>query len=184
MVRDQALAASGLLSQKLGGPSVMPPQPSGVWKSTYSGEKWKNATGPDRYRRGVYTYLKRTSPYPALTTFDAGSGEVCQIRRIRTNTPLQALITLNDTSFLEAAGALSKRMKDLEHGFRLVLIRPPSVKELARLQLLHDTMKEHYSGNPEAAQELLKSAGLGDGDAAMVAVANVLLNLDETLTKP
>ena len=184
MVRDQALASSGLLSQKLGGPSVMPPQPSGVWKSTYSGEKWKNAMGPDRYRRGVYTYLKRTSPYPALTTFDAGSGEVCQIRRIRTNTPLQALITLNDTSFLEAAGALSKRMKNLEHGFRLVLIRPPSSKELARLQTLHATMKEHYSGNPESAQELLKSAGLGDGDAAMVAVANVLLNLDETLTKP
>ena len=84
----------------------MPPQPPGVWKSTYSGEKWKNATGPDRYRRGLYTYLKRTSPHPAMITFDAGSGEVCQIRRIRTNTPLQALITLNDEAYLEASGAL------------------------------------------------------------------------------
>ncbi|MDA7929883.1 PSD1 and planctomycete cytochrome C domain-containing protein [Akkermansiaceae bacterium] len=184
MVRDQALAASGLLTRELGGPSVMPPQPSGVWKSTYSGETWKNATGPDRYRRGVYTYLKRTSPYPAFTTFDAGSGEVCQIRRIRTNTPLQALITLNDTSFLEAAGALSKKMKDLEHGFRLVLIRPPSTRELTRLQDLYKTMKNHYQNNVEAAAELLKSAGLREGDAAMVSVANVLLNLDETLTKP
>ncbi|MDG2399325.1 MAG: PSD1 and planctomycete cytochrome C domain-containing protein [Akkermansiaceae bacterium] len=184
MVRDQALATSGLLTQKLGGPSVMPPQPPGVWKSTYSGEKWKDATGQDRYRRGVYTYLKRTSPYPALTTFDAGSGEVCQIRRIRTNTPLQALITLNDPTFLEAAGALSKKMKSLEHGFRVVLIRSPSSRELVRLQALYDTMDKHYTDTPEAADELLKSAGLKEGDAAMVSVANVILNLDETLTKP
>ena len=184
IIRDQALATSGLLTQKLGGPSVMPPQPPGVWKSTYSGEKWKDATGPDRYRRGLYTYLKRTSPYPALTTFDAGSGEVCQIRRIRTNTPLQALITLNDTTFLEAAGALSKKMRSLEHGFRLVLIRSPLRKELVRLQSLYSTMEKHYENNVEAAENLLKSAGLNEGNAAMVTVANVLLNLDETLTKP
>ena len=184
MVRDQSLAASGLLTQKIGGPSVMPPQPSGIWKSTYSGDKWKNATGPDRYRRGVYTYLKRTSPYPSMTTFDAGSGEVCQIRRVRTNTPLQALITLNDTAFVEAAGALSSRMTDLAHGFRLVLIRPPSQQELGRLQKLLATMKEHYENDPSAAKELLTAAGLKEGDAAMVAVANVLLNLDETLMKP
>jgi mono/diheme cytochrome c family protein len=184
MVRDQALAASGLLTRKIGGPSVMPPQPPGVWKSTYSGDKWQNATGPDRFRRGVYTYLKRTSPYPTMTTFDGGSGEVCQIRRVRTNTPLQALVTLNDTAFVEAAGALAQRMSDLAHGFRLVLIRPPSEKELARLKELHTTMTEHYQNDPAAAKELLKSAGLKAGDAAMVAVANVLLNLDEALTKP
>ena len=184
MVRDQALAASGLLTRQIGGPSVMPPQPGGVWKSTYSGDKWKNATGPDRYRRGVYTYLKRTSPYPSMTTFDAGSGEVCQIRRVRTNTPLQALVTLNDTVFVETAGALAQRMTDLSHGFRLVLIRPPSDKELARLVELHATLKKHYESDPDAAKELLTAAGLKDGDAAMVAVANVLLNLDETLTKP
>jgi hypothetical protein len=162
----------------------MPPQPSGIWKSTYSGDKWKNATGPDRYRRGVYTYLKRTSPYPSMTTFDAGSGEVCQIRRVRTNTPLQALVTLNDTAFVEAAGALSKRMKDIAHGFRLVLIRPPSAKELVRLEQLAATMKNHYAKDPAAAKELLSAVGLKDGDAAMIAVANVLLNLDETLMKP
>ncbi len=104
MIRDQALAASGLLSYKIGGPSVMPPQPDGVWKSTYSDRKWVNAEGEDRYRRGLYTYWKRTSPYPAMTTFDAGSGEVCLMRRVRTNTPLQALITLNDPAYFEAAG--------------------------------------------------------------------------------
>ena len=183
-VRDQALAASGLLTRQLGGPSVMPPQPAGVWKSTYSGETWKNATGPDRYRRGLYTYLKRTSPHPAMLTFDAGSGEVCQIRRVRTNTPLQALVTLNDPAFVEAAGALSKRMKNLAHGFRLVLTRPPTAKERKRLKQLYKTLKADFADDPESARQLLKSAGLEDGDAAMVAVANALLNLDETLMKP
>ena len=184
VVRDQALVGSGLLTRKLGGPSVMPPQPAGVWKSTYSGNKWKNATGPDRYRRGLYTYLKRTSPHPALMTFDAGSGEVCQIRRVRTNTPLQALVTLNDTAFVEAAGALSKRMGNLAHGFRLVLTRPPTERELQRLTALYDELKRDFGQRPEDAKALLKSAGLGEGDAALVAVANVLLNLDEALMKP
>jgi hypothetical protein len=183
-VRDQALAVSGLLTRKLGGPSVMPPQPPGVWKTTYSGAKWQTATGPDRYRRGLYTYLKRTSPHPAMLTFDAGSGEVCQIRRVRTNTPLQALVTLNDPAFVEAAGALSQRMESLEHGFRLVLIRPPSEVELERLQDLHKTLAADFARDPEAAQALLRSAGVGQGDAALVAVANVLLNLDEAVMKP
>lgn len=187
MVRDQALAASGLLSPNVGGPSVMPPQPGGVWKTTYSGEKWKNAIGPDRYRRGLYTYLKRTSPYPAMTTFDAGSGEVCQIRRVRTNTPLQALVTLNDTAFVEAAGALAKKMElvdgdirtKLTFGFRTVLIRRPTPPEIDRLVALYDSLKDQLDGDA-----LLKAAGREKGDVQMVAVANVLLNLDETMTKP
>ena len=184
VLRDQALAVSGLLTRKLGGPSVMPPQPAGVWKSTYSGEKWKNSEGPDRYRRGLYTYLKRTSPHPAMLTFDSGSGEVCQIRRVRTNTPLQALVTLNDPAFVEAAGSLSKRMKSIEHGFRLVLVRAPALEEQKRLEALYGTLRDDFSKNPEAAGELLKSARVKNGDAAMVAVASVLLNLDETLMKP
>jgi len=183
-VRDQALAVSGLLVNKLGGPSVMPPQPPGVWKSTYSGEKWKTAVGPDRYRRGLYTYLKRTSPHPAMLAFDAGSGEVCQIRRVRTNTPLQALITLNDPAFVEAAGALSQRMKSLEHGFRLVLARPPSKDELQRLEQLSQSLTELFQNSPDEARQFLESAGMQTGDAAKVAVASVLLNLDETLMKP
>ncbi|MEM7010068.1 MAG: PSD1 and planctomycete cytochrome C domain-containing protein [Verrucomicrobiota bacterium] len=183
MVRDQALAVSGLLTEKIGGPSVMPPQPPGIWKSTYSGLKWQTATGPDRYRRGLYTYLKRTSPHPAMLTFDAGSGEVCQVRRVRTNTPLQALVTMNDPAFIEAAGALSQRMTSIEHGFRLVLTRPPTQDEAARLVLLHDELKEHFAADETAAREFLESARMEDGDAAMVAVASVLLNLDESLMK-
>jgi hypothetical protein len=162
----------------------MPPQPDGVWKSTYSGATWKNATGPDRYRRGLYTYLKRTSPHPAMLTFDAGSGEVCQIRRVRTNTPLQALVTLNDPAFVEAAGALSKRMKSVEHGFRLVLTRPPSTSESKRLSALYETLKADFAAQPDQAKAFLASAGMADGDAAKVALANVLLNLDETVMKP
>jgi hypothetical protein len=191
-VRDQALAASGLLTTKIGGPSVMPPQPPGVWKSTYSALQWENAIGPDRYRRGIYTYWKRTSPYPAMITFDAGSGEVCQIRRVRTNTPLQALVTLNDIAYVEAAGARAKRMSDIEvpidaqlmHGFRLVLTRPPSDAELSRLREFYESMRSEYSQDQTAAAELLKAANTPDGDAALVAVANVLLNLDETMVKP
>ena len=187
-VRDQALAVSGLLTKKIGGPSVMPPQPSGIWKSTYSGEKWKNATDENRYRRSLYTYKKRTSPYPAMMTFDSGSGEVCQIRRIRTNTPLQALVTLNDTTYLEAAGALSRRMEkasdnprdQIANGFRRVLIRHPETAELDRLVELYESLGEELTGSTD----LLEAAGLSNGDPRLVAVANVLLNLDETLMKP
>ena len=192
MVRDQALASSGLLTRRIGGPSVMPPQPAGVWRTVYSGNQWRNAIGPDRYRRGLYTYLKRTSPYPAMTTFDSGSGEICLVRRIRTNTPLQALVTLNDPAFLEAAGALAKQMSEHEggldqqiaRGFRLCLTRVPSARELSRLTALHQSLRDDYESDPEAAKQLLASAGLKEGDAAMIGVANVLLNLDESLIKP
>lgn len=188
MVRDQALAVSGLLVQKVGGPSVMPPQPAGIWKSTYSGEKWKNAEGEDRYRRGLYTYLKRTSPYPAMTTFDAGSGEVCQIRRIRTNTPLQALITLNDVVYLEAAGKLAQRMENtggsveskIAAGFQMVLIRKADEAEISRLVKLYESLEEELADGTD----LLTSANLTEGDPRLIVIASVLLNLDETLMKP
>ena len=192
-VRDQALAISGLLHPKIGGPSVMPPQPDGVWKSTYNASTWKTAEGPDRYRRGLYTFWKRTSPHPAMLTFDAGSREVCQIRRIRTNTPLAALVTLNDPAHIEAAGALARRMVKegregpLQRGFRLALIRPPDAAELERLEQLYDSLLERFTASPESAKELATSARAEDRTpafAAWVAVANVLLNLDETLTKP
>lgn len=186
-VRDQALAASGLLTEKMGGPSVFPPQPPGVWKSTYSTLQWVDATDEDRYRRGLYTFLKRTSPHPAMSAFDAGSGEVCQIRRIRTNTPLQSLVTLNDPAFLEAAGALAMQMTgsgdelvdQLAHGFRRVLIRKPNPGEIQRLTELYRSIGADLEAGP-----FLASAGLDEGDPAMVAVASVILNLDETLTKP
>ena len=192
-VRDQALAVSGLLSREIGGPSVMPPQPDGVWKSTYSGLQWVNAEGPNRYRRGLYTYWKRTSPYPAMISFDAGSREVCLIRRIRTNTPLAALVTLNDPAFVEAAGALAQRMVDegggdpLARGFHLVLLREPDTNERATLDTLRAEAAAVFRDNPAAAKDLAAAAGLPVDSAAIapwIAVANVLLNLDETLTKP
>lgn len=186
-IRDQALASSGLLTQKPGGPSVFPPQPDGVWKTTYSNLKWVNATDENRYRRGLYTFLKRTSPHPAMSAFDAGSGEVCQIRRIRTNTPLQSLITLNDPAFLEAAVALAQKMSEagndlptqISHGFQRVLIRKPNDRELARLQKLYREVGPDLTegGFP-------KSADLPDGDPGLIAVAHIILNLDEALTKP
>ena len=190
MIRDQSLAVSGLLTRKIGGPSVMPPQPGGIWKSTYSNLKWVNATGPDRYRRALYTYWKRTSPYPAMLTFDAGSGEVCQIRRVRTNTPLQALVILNDPAHVEAAGALARRMHEtkgdiadqLVRGFRLAVIRPPDDVERSLLIELYEDLSRRQS--KESAEELAAAADWKGGDAALISVANVLLNLDEILMKP
>jgi hypothetical protein len=199
VLRDQALAIAGLLSSRIGGPPVMPPQPAGLWRSTYSGRQWIDAEGEDRYRRGIYTYLKRTTPYPAMTTFDGGSGEVCQIRRIRTNTPLQALVTLNDPLFWEAAGGLAGRMvrevpasreERLAHGLRLALIRPLRPGELRPLLELSAEFEETFARRPEEAAALLRAArvvvptGVTPAEmAAAVLVANAILNLDELLTR-
>jgi hypothetical protein len=128
-IRDQALAVSGLLSTKMYGKSVMPYQPAGIWNSVYSGEYWKKSEGEDQHRRSVYTFIKRTSPYPSMMMFDGSSREVCISRRIRTNTPLQALVTLNDSVFVEASRHLAKRMmaaensspgSSIERGYRLL----------------------------------------------------------------
>src|SRR6056297_99002 len=202
-LRDQALSVSGLLSAKMGGPPVMPPQPTGLWRSTYSGEQWIDAEGEDRFRRGLYTYLKRTTPYPSFTTFDGGSGEVCLIRRVRTNTPLQALITMNDPVFLEAATALAGRMIEeaaaetptarAQRGMRLALIRPLRDGELEPLlRLQHDTLVR-FQSDPKAALQLI-AAGRGDPNAppskvspaewaSWIMVATSILNLDEYLTR-
>ena len=110
MVRDATLAAAGLLSEKIGGPSVFPDQPEGIWDNPYSDEKWVTSQGGDRYRRGLYTFVRRTSPYPSFMTFDATSRELCTVRRVRTNTPLQALTLLNDEVSMEAARALVDRV--------------------------------------------------------------------------
>ncbi|MCA9261522.1 MAG: DUF1553 domain-containing protein, partial [Planctomycetales bacterium] len=110
MVRDQALAVSGRLSRKRYGPPVMPPQPAGVWQSVYSGAQWQTSEGEDRFRRAIYTYWKRTSGYPSMLTFDAPSRDICVARRMPTNTPLQALATLNDEAYVELAHGLAERM--------------------------------------------------------------------------
>jgi Protein of unknown function (DUF1553)/Protein of unknown function (DUF1549)/Planctomycete cytochrome C len=195
-VRDQALFAAGLLSKKIGGPSVMPPQPEGIWRTTYSTLKWETPTDENRYRRGLYTFLRRTSPYPSLIAFDAGSGEVCQIRRIRTNTPLQALITMNDPVYFEAAGglavAVSTDVDPLTSLFRRVLIRPPQIAEHRRLEELLNGTTAEFQSDPQSAVQLLTSAGIDESVpkaqhvqlASLTVIANVMLNLDETIMKP
>lgn len=195
VLRDQTLAATGLLSLKKGGPPVMPPQPDGLWRSTYNGQKWINAEGEDRFRRALYTYLKRTTPYPSFTTFDGGSGEVCQIRRIRTNTPLQALVSLNDPVNLEAAGALALRMQaagpgGVELGLRHALIRPVTATELQPLIQLQRDVAATLATSPERAAALLQSARLQSPPGVSAAelgswivTASAILNLDEFLTR-
>ena len=198
MVRDIALTASGLLSRRVGGPSVFPPQPDGIWQNPYSSDRWMLSTGEDRYRRGLYTFLRRTAPYPAFTTFDSTSREACTVRRVRTNTPLQALTMLNDEGFFEAAQALARRMiaepavADGErgraaHGFRIVTSRMPKPPELDRLVAAYRQHLGQFQANPERAAQVNGGSALSGVDAAEQAawtlVANALLNLDETITK-
>ncbi len=195
MVRDVALSASGLLSAKMYGPSVYPQQPPGIWNMPYNTDKWTTSEGVDRYRRSLYTFWRRTSPYPSFMTFDATSREFCQVRRVRTNTPLQALTLLNDPASFEAARALAARMIGEAEGARaraalgvkLVLSREATADELTRLLSVHDVERRHYQERSGAATRVIGDRELGSGDdadlAAWTIVANVLLNLDETVTK-
>lgn len=198
MVRDVALAAGGLLSRKIGGPSVFPPQPDGIWKAPYSDEKWRTSTGEDRYRRSLYTFIRRSSPYPSLMTFDATSREVCTVRRVRTNTPLQALVGLNDEAFFEAARGLAQRVLSesgedvkarLTYAFRLCTSRAPKPAELERLTNYYRQQLGDFKADAKAAERViqpqLKPSETASAAelAAWTMVANVLLNLDETVTK-
>ncbi len=199
MIRDQALAVSGLLSHKLGGPSVMPPQPDGLWQVVYSGDKWETSQGEDKYRRGLYTFWRRSSPHPTMTTFDAPSREFCVLKRSRSNTPLQALNTLNDPAFVEAAQALARRVaaapetdvkKRVMFAFRICLARAPTAAESDRLASLYEKELAFYKTDEKAAEKMATSelGKLKDGGnlaelAAWTVVANVLLNLDEMITK-
>ncbi len=163
MVHDQMLAVSGLLSKKMYGPPVMPLQPAGVWQVVYNGDRWETSKGEDRYRRALYTLWRRTSPYPAMTTFDAPSGEVCTLRRVPTNTPLQALVTLNDPLALEAAERLADRAREgangdvaktIENAYMLALSRKPSAPELARLRRLYDQARNDLRSDDDSARAL------------------------------
>ena len=209
MVRDQALLASGLLNRTRGGPPVMPPQPAGVWKSVYNDDGWKDARGPDRYRRAIYTFVKRTSGYPSFLTFDASDRDTSLPRRIPTNTPLQALVTLNDPVYQEAAESLARRtMREavtrtnggssaedlldarLCYETRLVLSRNPTPRELSVLRAFFKKTLT-VSGQPSlvpakmklranSAEELGASTKELDG---LTAVGSVLFNLDAALTR-
>ena len=192
-VRDQALLASGLLAKKMHGPSVMPPQPEGIWLSPYNGQDWKLSEGEDRYRRGLYTYWKRTAPYPSMVTFDAPSREFCQSRRIRTNTPLQALVTLNDPVYLESAQRLASYMKgkgktpeqQLRAGYNKLTYQSIKPQSLRVLLDVYSNALQDFKKKPNEVDSLLtydvgrKSPEL----AALTVSANVLLNLDEVVTK-
>ncbi len=198
-IRDQALAVAGLLSHKVGGPSVMPPQPDGIWQVVYNGETWKTSPGEDKYRRGLYTFWRRSMPHPMMVNFDAPSREFCVLKRSRSNTPLQALNTLNDPAFIECAQAIARQVTanagaDVKaratHAFRLVLARAPQPKEVARLVALFQSELKNYESDAKAAEKMATSelgkpkepASLAEL-AAWTVVANVLLNLDEAITK-
>ncbi|HMO84796.1 MAG TPA: DUF1553 domain-containing protein, partial [Lacipirellulaceae bacterium] len=170
IVRDVALAASGTLNPAVGGPSVFPPQPEGVMSLGQVKRDWKTSAGPERFRRGLYTFFWRATPHPALAVFDAPDGFSACTRRLRSNTPLQALTLLNDAAFVELAGALAARVQSEalperrpDHAFRLCLARPPQPAERERLLALLDEEKRDQG---EAA--------------AWRPVARVLLTLDET----
>ncbi len=199
MVRDQALAVSGLLSSKMYGPSVRPLRPSSGLSAAFGGGlDWTPSAGEDRLRRGLYTEWRRTSPYPSMVTFDAPSREACTLRRIRTNTPLQALVTLNDPVYIEAAQNLARKSRDagktdgerLNYAFKTCLSREPSEKESSRLLKLFEDAKASYSKDTKKATEFATDPlgplpkGMEASDAAAwTAVCNVLLNLDEMLMR-
>jgi hypothetical protein len=199
MIRDQALFVSGLLSLKQYGAPVRPPQPIlGVKAAFGGGIDWKTSTGEDKFRRGLYTTWRRSNPYPSMVAFDAPNREVCTIRRDRTNTPLQALVTLNDPVFVEAAQALARRMlaksktleEQLAHGLELCLSRPPSDRELHVLTTLFKDAKGRFLNAPNEAKEMatmpLGPAPTGSNMvdlAALTLVGNVLLNVDEMFMK-
>jgi hypothetical protein len=200
MVRDQALALGGLLARKVGGPSVFPPQPDGLWQAAFNGQRtWTTSEGEDRHRRGVYTFWRRTVPYPSMAVFDAPSREICAIRRVRTNTPLQAFVTLNDPVYVEAAQALARRIvreggttpeDRARFGLTLCLCRPPKPEQVATLVELFRSEQARYRNDIPAATALATDPlgplpkGMDPADvAAWTTVANILLNLDGVLMK-
>jgi hypothetical protein len=196
MVHDMVLAESGLLSTKMYGPAVYPYQPEGVWDIPYSGDKWVQSNGEDQYRRSVYTFIRRSAPYPSLVTYDAPSREFCTVRRVRTNTPLQALTSLNDPYFFDAARALAKRLAleggatlqgRINYGYQITVARPPSPNELARLSEFYSKQLAEYEADHEAAYKTIQAkpetVENAPEMAALTMLANVLLNLDEAVTK-
>jgi hypothetical protein len=204
MIHDNALAVSGLLTRKIGGESVRPYQPAGLWEAIgfgagFTSQSYTQSKGDDLYRRAIYIYLKRSLPYPSLNTFDAPNREVCTVKRPRTTTPLQALVLMNDPVYVEASRALAQRIlhegkgdidERIKFAFRLTLARAPEKGEMKLLEKIYREQLQNFQSDPKAAKELV---GVGDSErpksldesqlAAWMAVANILLNLDETITK-
>ena len=192
-VRDQCLCISGLMSAKMYGPSVYPYQPNGIWLSPWNGDEWKQNTGEDQYRRALYTYWKRSSPYPSMMTFDGVAREVCTVRRIRTNTPLQALTTLNDSAYIDIARHFAYRMQEktsdakaqISKGFKLATYKDIDGKSLQALLKLYNEAYTQFKNDPDKTCEMI--GGMNEHTnaetAALAVVANAMLNLDEVVTK-
>jgi hypothetical protein len=193
IIRDSALKASGLLTEKIGGPSVYPPQPEGIDLFTQNKKNWVASRGEDRYRRGLYTFNWRSNPYPLFTNLDAPAGTLTCTRRVRSNTPTQALMLANDQSLVELARGLAVRMQDqgpsdrdcLVYGFRACLSRFPSELEIGRLEGFLKAQRAGFQNDPQSA---IQASGDVQGReptqiAAWTAVARVLLNLDEFITR-
>jgi hypothetical protein len=192
LVRDACLRSSGLLYTTIGGPSVFPPQPDGVFRFTQLQKSWTASAKPERYRRGLYTHFWRSAPYPALLAFDAPDGVNCCTRRTRSNTPLQALTLLNDEAFLEFSQGLAMRLlregnlsnqARLDHAFRLCLGRPPSPNERDQLASFLQTQLAEFQAEPEQAAAFAGTKDKPVELAAWTALARVLMNLDEFITR-
>jgi hypothetical protein len=194
VIHDVVLADGGLLSSKMFGPSVFPYQPEGIWDVPYSDDKWVMSQGEDRHRRALYTFARRSAPYPSLVTFDAPSREFCTVRRVRTNTPLQALTALNDPFFFEAARGMAMRMEQngksdaerIAYGFEIAASRPPTQTESDRIVAFYRQQLAEYQKDHATAEHVmaLKESNASTPElAALTLTANVLLNLDEALTK-
>jgi hypothetical protein len=189
-IRDQALCISGVFCDSMYGPSVFPWQPKGIWLSPWNGATWQQSKGAQQYRRAMYTYWKRSAGYPSMINFDGVSREVCTSRRIRTNTPLQALNMLNDSVYIDLARHLAKRMdekdirKSISKGFEWATLHPIDEKSLQTLSGLYNTALDAYKREPEKSKRILGEAGGSDPAlAALTIVANAILNLDEVVTK-
>lgn len=189
-IRDQALAVGGLLSGKMLGPSVMPEQPDGIWQVVYSGDEWKTSKGEDRHRRALYTFWRRTSPYPSFIAFDAASRELCIPRRTDTNTPLQALVTLNDPVYVEAAQALARRVIEnypsnaraqLSGMYSLAMLRGIDEGKLNDLEALYWEAKSFFEQDEAAICQLVGEEN--EQLAILTVMANTIMNLDEFLMK-
>lgn len=192
-LRDQSLAVCGMLSNKMYGPPVMPWQPEGIWFSPYNGAKWVPSQGEDQYRRGIYTYWKRTAPYPSSIAFDGASRVICSPRRIRTNTPLQALVVLNDSVYIDLARKLALRMDKIggnapariAKGYELILYKPIPQNRLQIFEELYSKAFQTFQKDSASASAIMgdKTRKYKPEEAAMVLVANAMLNLDEVITK-
>jgi hypothetical protein len=193
-IRDQALCISGIMSNKMYGPSVYPYQPKGLWLSPYNSTEWKQSAGEDQYRRALYTFWKRSAPYPSMITFDGVARNVCTARRIRTNTPLQALTTLNDSAYIDMARHFAYRLqneagndvkKQIEKGYQLATFHTIDDKSLRALLELYNTAFDRFKNDADKTCQMVgwmaKSANAET--AALIVVTNALLNLDEVVTR-